>query len=50
MATSPSQAGETVLRTYDLTKHYGSRVAVNHLNLEMKSTVEHPALLMSEIA
>jgi ABC-2 type transport system ATP-binding protein len=35
-ATSPSQAGETVLRTYDLTKHYGSRVAVNHLNLEIR--------------
>jgi ABC-type multidrug transport system ATPase subunit len=35
-ATSPSQAGETVLRTYDLTKRYGSRVAVNHLNLEIR--------------
>ena len=35
-ATSPSQAGETVLRTYDLTKHYGSRVAVNHLSLEIR--------------
>ena len=34
--TSPSQAGETVLRTYDLTKHYGSRVAVNRLNLEIR--------------
>lgn len=34
--TSPSQAGETVLRTYDLTKHYGSRVAVNRLNLEVR--------------
>ncbi len=34
--TSPSQAGETVLRTYDLTKYYGSRVAVNHLNLEIR--------------
>ncbi len=33
---STSQAGETVLRTYDLTKHYGSRVAVNRLNLEVR--------------
>jgi len=36
MTGSPSQAGETVLRTYDLTKHYGSRVAVNQLNLEVR--------------
>ena len=35
-ATSPSHTGETVLRTYDLTKHYGSRVAVNRLNLEIR--------------
>lgn len=34
--TSSSQAGETVLRTYDLTKHYGSHVAVNRLNLEIR--------------
>jgi ABC-type lipopolysaccharide export system ATPase subunit len=34
--TSPSQAGETVLRTYDLTRHYGTRVAVNQLNLEIR--------------
>lgn len=35
--TAPSfQAGETILRTSDLTKHYGSRVAVNQLNLEIR--------------
>ncbi|MDQ2717733.1 MAG: ABC transporter ATP-binding protein [Chloroflexota bacterium] len=34
--TSPFQAGETVLHTYDLTRHYGSRVAVNQLNLEIR--------------
>ena len=34
--TSPAQAGETVLRTYDLTKHYGSRLAVNRLNLAVR--------------
>ncbi|BCL78293.1 ABC transporter ATP-binding protein [Ktedonobacteria bacterium brp13] len=33
---SSSQANETALRTYDLTKHYGSRVAVDHLNLEVR--------------
>lgn len=32
----PLQTGEAVLRTYDLTKHYGSRVAVNRLNLEVR--------------
>ena len=32
----PDQAGETVLRTKDLTKHYGSRLAVNRLNLEVR--------------
>ncbi len=34
--TAPSQTGETVLRTYDLTKHYGTRVAVNRLKLEVR--------------
>src|SRR5258707_1414171 len=34
--TSPSQAGETVLRTHDLTKQYGSGVDVNQLNLEIR--------------
>src|SRR5258707_6221879 len=34
--TSPSQAGETVLRTHDLTKQYGSCVGVNQLNLEIR--------------
>ncbi|GHO63174.1 ABC transporter ATP-binding protein [Ktedonobacter sp. SOSP1-52] len=33
---SPSQAGKNVLRTYDLTKQYGARVAVNQLNLEVR--------------
>ncbi len=33
---SSSQADETILRTYDLTKRYGSRVAVNQLNLEVR--------------
>src|SRR5215831_11134770 len=32
----PSQTGETVLRTYDLTKQYGSRRAVNRLNLQVR--------------
>ena len=32
----PSQTGETVLRTYDLTKKYGSRRAVNRLNLQVR--------------
>lgn len=35
-APSPSQTGEAVLRTYDLTKQYGSRVAVKQLNLEVR--------------
>lgn len=35
-AVSSSQVNETILRTYDLTKHYGSRVAVDHLNLEVR--------------
>lgn len=34
--TSPAPTGETVLRTYDLTKYYGERVAVNQLNLEVR--------------
>ena len=34
--TSPAQTGEAVLRTYDLTKYYGERVAVNQLNLEVR--------------
>jgi ABC-type multidrug transport system ATPase subunit len=33
---SPAQVGETVLRTYDLTRQYGARVAVNRLNLEVR--------------
>lgn len=35
-ARSPEQGGETVLRTFDLTKQYGERLAVNHLNLEVR--------------
>jgi len=35
-ARSPEQGGETVLRTYGLTKQYGERLAVNHLNLEVR--------------
>ncbi|MGH2478207.1 MAG: ABC transporter ATP-binding protein [Ktedonobacteraceae bacterium] len=35
-AMNTSQASTTVLRTYDLTKHYGTRVAVNRLNLEVR--------------
>lgn len=34
--TSPLSGGETILRTYDLTKHYGSRIAVNQLNLNVR--------------
>ena len=34
--TSPAQMGETVLRTDDLTKHYGARIAVNRLNLAVR--------------
>jgi ABC-2 type transport system ATP-binding protein len=33
---APSQTGEIVLRTYDLTKRYGTRTAVNQLNLEIR--------------
>ncbi|GHO47144.1 ABC transporter ATP-binding protein [Ktedonospora formicarum] len=33
---SSSPTGETVLRTYGLTKHYGSRIAVHQLNLEIR--------------
>jgi ABC-2 type transport system ATP-binding protein len=33
---SPSYVDETILRTYDLTRRYGSRVAVNQLNLEVR--------------
>ena len=36
MTSAPSQTGETVLRTYDLTKHYGTRTAVNQLDLEIR--------------
>src|SRR5215831_7730297 len=32
----PSQTGETVLRTYDLTKDYGSQRALNRLNLQVR--------------
>ena len=35
-AISLPHTGEPVLRTYDLTKHYGSRVAVDRLNLEVR--------------
>ncbi len=35
-APSPSQAGAAILRTYDLTKQYGLRVAVKQLNLEAR--------------
>jgi ABC-2 type transport system ATP-binding protein len=35
-ATAFVHGGETILRTYDLTKQYGSRVAVNKLNLEVR--------------
>src|SRR5260370_31233427 len=34
--TPPFQASGTVLRTSDLTKQYGARVAVNQLNLEVR--------------
>ncbi len=34
--TLSSQASRTVLRTFDLTKHYGTRLAVNQLNLEVR--------------
>lgn len=34
--TLPPQMSETVLRTSNLTKHYGERVAVNQLNLEVR--------------
>src|SRR5215472_3071295 len=34
--TSPEHASEVVLRTYDLTKHYGARRAVDRLNLEIR--------------
>ena len=33
---SPAQPGETVLRTHDLTRQYGERVAVNHLTIEVR--------------
>jgi ABC-type multidrug transport system ATPase subunit len=33
---SPAQPGETVLRTHDLTRQYGARVAVNHLTIEVR--------------
>ncbi len=36
ITASPFQTGEAILRTYDLTKHYGSRVAVNRLNMEVR--------------
>ncbi|HET8842087.1 MAG TPA: ATP-binding cassette domain-containing protein, partial [Ktedonobacteraceae bacterium] len=35
-ASVPLQSEEAVLRTYDLTKHYGSRIAVSRLNLEVR--------------
>jgi ABC-2 type transport system ATP-binding protein len=36
--TTPSlqASGASVLRTFDLTKHYGARIAVNQLNLEVR--------------
>jgi ABC-2 type transport system ATP-binding protein len=33
---SPLHPGETILRTYDLTKRYGERIAVKRLNLEIR--------------
>lgn len=35
-ASSPAQVGETVLRTYELTKQYSARVAVNKLNVAVR--------------
>lgn len=35
-ASVPLQSEEAVLRTYNLTKHYSSRIAVNRLNLEVR--------------
>lgn len=35
-ASSHSQTGEVVLRTSNLTKHYGTRIAVNQLNLDVR--------------
>jgi len=36
LAPPSSQTGEAILRTYDLTKQYSSRVAVKRLNLEVR--------------
>lgn len=33
---APLQPGETILRTYDLTRCYGERIAVDKLNLEVR--------------
>ena len=35
IGTSPSRSTEVVLRTHDLSKQYGTRRAVDHLNLEV---------------
>ena len=36
MDTTGSRSGEVVLRTRNLSKHYGKRLAVDNLNLEVK--------------
>jgi ABC-2 type transport system ATP-binding protein len=35
-AVQPAQINSTILRTYDLTRQYGSRIAVNKLNIEIR--------------
>ena len=36
VANTSSPSGEVVLRTHNLSKHYGNRLAVNNLNLEVR--------------
>src|SRR5437763_12854993 len=36
MDTTGSRSGEVVLRTHNLSKNYGKRLAVDNLNLEVK--------------
>src|SRR5260221_13261646 len=36
LANTSSTSGEVVLRTHNLSKHYGNRLAVNTLNLEVR--------------
>src|SRR6266446_1733526 len=36
VANTSSPSGEVVLRTRNLSKHYGNRLAVNNLNLEVR--------------